>query len=129
MASVFVSYRRTDAPGQAGRLYDRLVGRFGESNVYKDLDSTKPGADFAEVIEDTVSRCDALVAVIGRSWLRAQQGRENAGWRIRATGCASRSPTRSSAESASSPVLVDGASMPSAADLPDDVKALAQRHR
>src|SRR3954469_18106471 len=74
MPSIFVSYRRTDAPGHAGRLYDRLVERFGAASVFKDLDSMEPGADFVEVIEETVQRCDALIAVIGRDWLAGSHG-------------------------------------------------------
>src|SRR4051812_26727912 len=69
MPMIFLSYRRTDAPGHAGRLYDRLVDRFGDDCVFRDLDTLEPGADFVEVIEETVARCDALLAVIGRDWL------------------------------------------------------------
>jgi hypothetical protein len=76
MPSIFVSYRRTDAPGHAGRLYDRLVDRFGHASVFKDLDSMEPGADFVEVIEETVARCDALLAVIGRDWLATRESSE-----------------------------------------------------
>ena len=43
MASIFISYRRSDAPGHAGWLYERLAERFGEANVFKDLDSMEPG--------------------------------------------------------------------------------------
>jgi hypothetical protein len=32
--TIFISYRRTDAAGHAGRLYDRLVQQFGEENVW-----------------------------------------------------------------------------------------------
>src|SRR5215213_2824163 len=71
MSSIFVSYRRSDAPAHAGRIYDRLVDRFGKDNVYKDLDSTAPGADFAEVIEETIATCDAVLAVVGRDWVSA----------------------------------------------------------
>src|SRR4051812_43256889 len=74
MPKIFLSYRRTDAPGHAGRLYDRLVARFGTGNVFKDLDSLEPGADFVDVIEATVARCDALIAVIGKDWLEAAPG-------------------------------------------------------
>src|SRR3954454_3717472 len=74
MPLIFISYRRTDAAGHAGRLYDRLVDRFGQASVFKDLDSMEPGADFVEVIQETVARCDALIAVIGRDWTAAEQG-------------------------------------------------------
>lgn len=69
MSSIFVNYRRNDAPGHAGRLYDRLVDRFGQANVFKDLDSLEPGADFEEIIDETIGRCDAVIAVIGQDWL------------------------------------------------------------
>ena len=43
MACVFVSYRRSDAPVHAGRLYDNFAARLGAENVFKDLDSIEPG--------------------------------------------------------------------------------------
>ena len=32
--AVFISYRRLDAPGYAGRLYDALVARLGDQRVF-----------------------------------------------------------------------------------------------
>jgi hypothetical protein len=127
VASVFVSYRRGDAPGHAGRLYDRLVERFGEAKVFKDLDSLEPGADFLEVVEETIARCDSLVAVIGRNWLPAKQGGEPGlddpnNWVRLEIGNALKRRIRVI------PVLVQDAPMPSPADLPDDLKALTRRH-
>jgi hypothetical protein len=127
MPSIFVSYRRTDAPGHAGRLYDRLVDRFGEASVFKDLDSLEPGADFVEVIEETVARCDALVAVIGRDWLAATEAGERRlddpqDWvRLEIANALKR-------KIRVVPVLVAGARMPPAAELPEDLRALARRH-
>ena len=129
MSSIFVSYRRTDAPAHAGRIYDRLVDRFGKDNVYKDLDSTAPGADFVEVIDETIAACDALVAVIGRDWVSAK-GRWRGGrrlddpqdWVRREIAAALERDIRVV------PVLVEGAQMPSADALPDDLKRLARRH-
>ena len=127
MPSIFLSYRRTDVPGHAGRLYDRLVDRFGEASVFKDLDSMEPGADFGAVIEDAVARCDALIAVIGRDWLATDEGglrRLDApdDWVRLEIGNALKRQVRVI------PVLVEGARMPSAADLPADLQALARRH-
>jgi hypothetical protein len=129
MSSIFVSYRRTDAPAHAGRIYDRLVDRFGKDNVYKDLDSTAPGADFVEVIDETIAGCDALVAVIGRDWVSAKRrwrgGRrldDPQDWVRREIAAALERDIRVV------PVLVAGARMPSADALPDDLKRLARRH-
>ena len=127
MPSIFLSYRRSDAPGHAGRLYDRLVDRFGETGVFKDLDSMEPGADFGEVIEETVARCDALIAVIGRDWLAADETGvprldSPEDWVRLEIGNALKRNVRVI------PVLVEGARMPSAVDLPADLQALARRH-
>jgi len=126
MPLIFVSYRRTDAPGHAGRLYDRLVDRFGEANVFKDVDSTEPGADFVEVIRDTVGKCDALLAVIGRDWLGpgepgSRRLDDPQDWVRVEIGDALHRKIRVV------PVLVEGASMPSPTDLPDELGALARR--
>jgi hypothetical protein len=129
MPSIFVSYRRTDAPAHAGRIYDRLVDRFGNENVYKDIDSTAPGADFAEVINQTIARCDAVVAVIGRNWASAsRRGRQRRpfddpqDWVRREIAAALERNIRVV------PVLVEGARIPSPDELPDDLKQLTRRH-
>jgi hypothetical protein len=68
---IFLSYRREDASGHAGRLYDALAANFGEPNVFIDIDTIDPGADFGEAITRAVASCDALIALIGREWLTA----------------------------------------------------------
>jgi hypothetical protein len=128
MSSTFVSYRRNDAPAHAGRIYDRLAERLGKDNVYMDLDSTVPGADFADVIERTIAQCDAFIVVIGRDWvsaLRASGARHAEGsedWVRREIAAALARNIRVI------PVLVQGANMPSPVELPDDIKGLARRH-
>lgn len=74
---IFLSYRREDASGHAGRLYDALAARFGDENVFIDVDAIDPGVDFAEAITRAVAGCDALIALIGREWLTAsdEEGR------------------------------------------------------
>jgi predicted ATPase/class 3 adenylate cyclase len=129
MSFIFVSYRRSDAPAHAGRIYDRLAERLGKDSVYMDLDSTVPGADFADVIEQTIAQCDALIAVIGRDWVsalrpsrRARHADGSEDWVRREIAAALARNIRVI------PVLVQGAKMPSSAELPDDIKGLARRH-
>ena len=38
MPKIFISYRRDDSAGHAGRLYDRLEGHFGQGQVFMDVD-------------------------------------------------------------------------------------------
>ena len=64
---VFISYRREDSGGFAGRIYDRLVSRLGHDTVFFDVDAIPPGRDFVDVLSDRVGKCDALVAVIGKA--------------------------------------------------------------
>jgi len=71
MSGIFLSYRRDDTSGYAGRLYDRLVARFGAESIFRDIDALAPGIDFVEAIETAVASCRAVVVLIGREWLRA----------------------------------------------------------
>ena len=124
---VFISYRREDASGHAGRLYDELVERYGESNVFMDIDTIGVGADFAEVIAQAVGSCDAVIALIGRDWATVVDGTgarrlddPNDFVRLELeTALARNVPVV--------PVCVRGASFPSTEALPASLVPLARR--
>jgi hypothetical protein len=44
-ARIFISYRRRETAGYAGRLYDGLVDHFGSERVFMDV-TMEPGVDF-----------------------------------------------------------------------------------
>jgi serine/threonine protein kinase len=69
MINIFVSYRREDSRHQTGRLYDRLVQKFGDEQIFKDVDSIPFGLDFRQILSERVACCDVLIAVIGDDWL------------------------------------------------------------
>ena len=71
MRAIFISYRRDDAEGHAGRLFEDLADRFGKASVFMDVTGIEPGRDFRHVIEQQVASCGVLLAVIGKSWLTA----------------------------------------------------------
>jgi hypothetical protein len=127
VGGVFVSYRRDDAAYPAGWLVDRLVGRFGAGRVFKDVDSIQPGDDFVEDIMTAVGSCAVLIAIIGVRWLAVT----DEGGRRRIDD--PEDFVRLEIEAALArnvrviPVLVDGARMPSAADLPASLQGLARR--
>ncbi|MGH8772477.1 MAG: TIR domain-containing protein, partial [Burkholderiales bacterium] len=54
MSGIFISYRREDAAGHAGRLFDRLSEHFGRDRVFMDVSGIEPGVDFVEAIETAV---------------------------------------------------------------------------
>ncbi len=71
MSKIFISYRRDDSSGYAGRLYDRLKQHFGKDRVFMDIDHIEPGEDFVELINEKVHSCTTLIALIGQHWLNA----------------------------------------------------------
>ena len=69
MGGIFISYRREDSGPYAGRLRDALSHHFGAEQVFRDIDRINPGERFPRVIEQEVGSCQALLAVIGSTWL------------------------------------------------------------
>jgi hypothetical protein len=65
---IFISYRRDDDPGSAGRVFDVLERTFGADQIFIDVDYIEPGLDFAQVIKDRLAQSDVLLAVIGGRW-------------------------------------------------------------
>jgi hypothetical protein len=129
MARVFISYRREDSKGYAGRIYDRLAMHFGAANVFMDIDSLEPGVDFVEKLQPTVESCDVFIAVLGPGWLSARdkQGRDRLSnpddFVANEIVAALESPHVRLV-----PILVDGASMPRSTELPKRLSGLARRH-
>ena len=62
---IFISYRREDSAYPAGWLYDLLAERFGEDQIFKDIDSIDLGDDFVEDIGAAVGSADVVLALIG----------------------------------------------------------------
>lgn len=61
----FLSYRREDSAGHAGRLADHLLDRFGSGSVFVDVESIEAGADFTAEISHAIGSADAVLVVIG----------------------------------------------------------------
>jgi predicted ATPase/class 3 adenylate cyclase len=123
---IFISYRRSDAAGHAGRLYDRLRAHFGAERVFIDVEAIGPGVDFVASIEDAVGACEVLLAVIGRGWAAAAHpdGRRRLLdpadiVRLEVAAALSRHVPVI-------PVLVGGAEMPRGEELPEALGSLAR---
>jgi hypothetical protein len=69
MPGVFLSYRRSDAGGWAGRLKDHLVLRYGPNPVWQDVDDLALGADYLPQILENITTADTVLIVIGPHWL------------------------------------------------------------
>lgn len=125
MAGIFISYRREDTPAHARGIYQRLAARYGKRRVFRDLDAIPLAKDFRSRIDEAMGSCSALVAVIGRDWLKVTDsaGRrriEDPGDWVRAEIA-----TAIQMKKVVIPVLVEDAAMPSAESLPEPLKPLA----
>jgi hypothetical protein len=125
---IFISYRRTDSADIAGRIYDRLIGKFGRSLIFKDVDSIPLGIDFKEYLDRKVSECEVFLAIIGNQWLDAsdQAGRK----RLDDSADFVRIEIESALERGIPviPLLVHGAPMPVEENLPLSLRKLVYRN-
>src|SRR5262249_12027946 len=125
---MFISYRRDDSAGHAGRVHDRLASEFGREVLFMDVDGIPLGVNFVRVINEEVERCDVLLAIMGPGWLDA---RDEAGRRrlddpddyvrIEIAAALKR-------DIPVIPILLEGARVPKANQLPDDLRDLTFRH-
>ena len=129
MSRIFISYRREDSAWQAGRIYDRLVARFGKESIFKDVDVIQAGDNFQQRIDEAVSQCDVLIAIIGQKWLSVTDEKERrrldnpADWvRLEIETALNRENVRVI------PILLDKVSMPATQDLPISLQPLCYRH-
>jgi hypothetical protein len=119
MPKIAISYRRTDSDA-TGRLFDRLVLRYGEDSVFRDIDNIPFGIDFRKVINDALRDTDVLIAIVGPNWRGAD---ERGGARINEANDLVRIEVETALQRDIPviPVLVGGAAMPKGTELPDSL--------
>ena len=69
MSGIFISYRRDDTAGYAGRLYEALAAHFGKGFVFIDIDSIPAGQDFVGIVEQRIASCSVVLVLIGAQFL------------------------------------------------------------
>jgi hypothetical protein len=127
-AKVFISYRRDDSAGHAGRVHDRLERELGRDLLFMDVDAILLGANFVKVLGEEVAKCDVLLAIIGPGWLdaRDEDGHRRLDnphdyVRIEIAAALKR-------DIRVIPILLEGTPVPRAERLPEDLKDLALRN-
>ena len=125
---IFISYRRQDAEQAAGRLAADLRTHFAAEQVFEDIASIEPGADFEEALQQGLASCAAVIVVIGPAWstITDRQGRR----RIELTDDWVRQEVAHCLQSPGVrvfPVLVGDAHMPRSEDLPEALRPLTRR--
>ena len=128
MTKIFLCYRREDSGGYAGRIQDQLAQALGSDVLFMDVDAIPLGANFVRVLHDEVAKCEVLLAVIGRNWLDARDERgsrrlENPNDFVRVEIAAALQRNIPVV-----PILVDGARIPDARQLPKELEELSLRN-
>lgn len=125
--AIFICYRRDDTADVAGRVYDALARKFGARRVFKDVDAIPPGADFGDYIQRVLPTCRSFLVLIGPHWLGARD--ESGARRLDNPN----DWVRLEIETALAtkrlevvPVLINGAHMPRADELPESLRPLAR---
>jgi hypothetical protein len=126
--NIFISYRRSDTGAVAGRISDRLSDTFANCEVFLDVVSINPGADFKVELEQTLALSDLVLVIIGPRWAEVDPA-TNAR-RIDAPDDLVRFEVSSALrrQLVVQPILVDGARMPLESELPEDIRYLARHN-
>jgi hypothetical protein len=128
MACVFINYRRGDTSGEARALFNELVAMRGKDSVFMDVDTIALGRDFRQIVRERVETCDLMLALVGRNWATVTNSSgkrrlddSNDFVRLEIAAALKR-------DIPVIPVLVQGAAMPAAEQLPDEIKDFAYRN-
>lgn len=125
--SIFISYRHDDTRDVAGRLYDRLKDTFGDQ-VLRDVNTIPGGADFPTWIEEKVSSAEVVLVLIGERWATIEDEHRRRRIDDPEDWVRLEIATALAQHTLVIPVLIEGASMPRDADLPEPLQALARHH-
>ncbi len=120
--SIFICYRRSDAPATVGRIYDRLTAHFGRGTVFRDVDSIPIGTDFRQHIRECLEGGRVGIVVIGPRWDAERLAEPNDFVRLEIETML-RHPRLHVF-----PLYVDGAKTIRSADLPTSIAELGLKH-
>ena len=121
---VFISYRRDDSQGWAGRLADDLREHFGDARVYRDLDSNRAAADYLRQIDEALALARVVIVVIASSWASAVDGSGRRRLEDEADLVRYEVTHSLQEDLVVVPVLVGGAAMPGPNELPAPLRRL-----
>ncbi|MEP6779745.1 MAG: TIR domain-containing protein [Gemmatimonadaceae bacterium] len=125
---IFVSYRREDSAYVAATIREKLEEHFERDSIFMDVDSIPLGMDFRKHLDDAVSKCDVLLAIIGDNWVA--RNKQTDVRRIDDPADYVRIEVESALrrEIPVIPVLVGQAQMPHDQDLPESLRELSFRN-
>ena len=119
---LFISYRRRSDTSSAHLLRDKLTLAFGEGTVFWDVREIQPGEAFPETIRKALADCDVLLPLVSPGWVESMGRLHDPDDLVRheiAAALARGVPLI--------PLLLGGARMPKADELPEEIRDLAFR--
>ncbi|MDX2075635.1 MAG: SUMF1/EgtB/PvdO family nonheme iron enzyme [bacterium] len=127
MPRLFLSFRRADSKSFADTIYDALAEAFGRDNILSDVEDIPFGVDFRDYLWDEIAKQDIVLVIIGRGWalVRDDFGRkviENPADMVRMV-----IEIALQQKKMLIPILIGGASMPIATDIPESLQELCYR--
>jgi hypothetical protein len=125
---IFISYRRSDSAGHAGRLYDYLKNYFGSERIFFDVDTIQPGVNFEKKINDELDNSEAALVLIGNQWLESKDTEGNRRLDNPHDYVRFEVETALGKNITVIPILLQGVQMPSASALPDTLYDLSRRN-
>ena len=127
-SKLFISYRRGDSAGHAGRVHDRLEREFGSDCLFMDVNSVPLGVNFLKVLAEEIAKCDALLVIIGPGWLDARD--DDGHRRLDNPDDFVRIEIETALKRGIPviPILLEGTRIPKADQLPNSLKELALRN-
>ncbi|WP_339864030.1 toll/interleukin-1 receptor domain-containing protein [uncultured Algoriphagus sp.] len=123
---IFLSHRHSDTQSDCHRIRETLEQEFGEDAVFLDIENLEPGIRFADAIDKALKESKVVLVAIGPDWFgdpdengvtRLFQEKD---WVRREVSAALAKP-----DTRVIPLLLKGASRPTADQLPDELKELA----
>lgn len=127
-AGIFISYRRDESRHAAGRLAEDLSQAFGPGHIFRDIEGIELGVEFAKSLEKALAACSVMLVLIGPQWLDMPDHKRGGrrldqpdDWIRQEIATALRRDVRVV------PVLLEGATLPDATELPEDIRSLVGR--
>lgn len=125
---IFISYRRSDSSGHAGRLYDYLKDYFGPERIFFDVDTIQAGSNFEQKITTELENSDAALVLIGNQWLDLKDKEGNRRLDNLQDYVRFEVETALGKDIPVIPILLQGVQMPSATMLPETLYDLSRRN-
>ncbi|THA30527.1 toll/interleukin-1 receptor domain-containing protein [Streptomyces sp. A1547] len=126
LRAIFISYRRSDSAPWAGRLAADLRKYVGKERIYLDIDSNLPARDYVVALEQALLESRVVIAVLGPQWSNSLNDQKRR--RLDDSSDLVRVEIETALQKgiALIPVLVGGATMPPAHELPSSLQTLTR---